>query len=200
MREGARAGRAAVRDDVRGRFAAIERVVASLLPLLQRWAPGRLPAYARRRMDTGDVVQEAIVGALRNLQESEAAEPEALARYLAVSIRNRIADEVRRARIGEVRNGGGERTDGSPSPLEELLESESQRAYRTALLRLGSDDQALLVGRIELGLSFEDLALATQRPSPDSARVATRRAALRLARAMGRPQTEDGPSGGTMPK
>lgn len=177
---------AASREDASGRFAAVERAIAALLPFFLRWTHGRLPTYARRRMDTGDIVQEAIVGVLRNLGQLDTADPQALAKYLAIAIRNRIADEVRRASHGEVANRITDPADPRASPLEEAIDSESHRHYRAALLSLGADDQALLVGRIELGLSFEELALVTKRASADSARVATRRAAFRLARAMGR--------------
>ena len=163
MREGAGTDPAGVaRGETASRFAVVERVLATLVPFFHRWTHGRLPSYARRRMDTGDIVQEAIVGVLRNL------------------------DEVRRASHGEVANRNSDPADGRASPLEEAIDSENRRQYRAALLTLADDDQALLVGRIELGLSFEDLALVTKRNSPDAARVATRRAALRLARAMGR--------------
>lgn len=187
MREGAGIGSAASgREDSSGRFAAVERIIATLLPFFQRWTHGRLPTYARRRMDTGDIVQEAIVGVLRNLNQIETADPAALAKYLAIAIRNRIADEIRRASHGEVTNGIRDHADSGASPLEEAIDSENRRQYREAMLSLGVDDQTLLVGRIELGLSFEELALVTKRHTPDAARVATRRAALRLARAMGR--------------
>ncbi|MEO8196609.1 MAG: sigma-70 family RNA polymerase sigma factor [Thermoanaerobaculia bacterium] len=168
------------------RFAVVERVLAALLPYFERWTHGRLPRYARRRMDTGDVVQEAIVGVLRNLGEIDTADPEALRKYLIVAIRNRICDEVRRASHGEVANIHFNPADSRPSPLEDAIDAENRRLYREALLGLDEDDQTLLVGRIDLGLSFEELALVSGRNSPDAARVATRRAALRLARRMGR--------------
>lgn len=187
MGEGAGIGPAAAgREDSSSRFAAIERVIATLLPFFRRWTHGRLPTYARRRLDTGDIVQEAIVGVLRNLGQIDTADPEALAKYLAIAIRNRITDEVRRASHGEVANRKSDPADSRASPLEEAIDSENRRQYRAALLGLGEDDQALLVGRIELGLSFDELALVTKRQSADAARVATRRAAFRLARAMGR--------------
>ena len=187
MPEGRGVGATSVtRSEPGGRFAVVERVITSLLPFFQRWTHGRLPSYARRRMDTGDIVQEAIVGVLRNLGQIDTADPEALAKYLAIAIRNRISDEVRRASHGEVGNGISDPADERASPLEEAIESENRRQYRDALLSLGEDDQALLVGRIELGLSFDELAMVTHRHSADAARIATRRAALRLARAMGR--------------
>jgi RNA polymerase sigma-70 factor (ECF subfamily) len=143
-------------------------------------------------MDTGDVVQEAIVGVLRNLGELESADPDQLRRYLIVAIQNRIRDEVRRSQIGEVANGvDGAAPDGGASPHDEAVESEYQRQYRDALLRLDEDGRQLLVGRIELGLSYEELAVATGRPSADAARAAARRAALQLAQIMGRKPLPD---------
>jgi len=175
-----------IHGEPRGRFAGIERAIASLLPFFQRWTHGRLPRYARRRMDTSDVVQEAIVGVLRNIDEIDTADPEALRKYLIAAIQNRIRDEVRRARHGEVTNGISNPGDTRPSPLDDAIDEENRRQYREALLRLSAEDQALLFGRIDMGLSFEELALVSGRPSPDAARIATRRAALRLAREMGR--------------
>jgi RNA polymerase sigma factor (sigma-70 family) len=187
MSEDRRGGENAVVEKVaRGRFAAMERAITALLPFFQRWTHGRLPRYARRRLDSGDLVQEAIVGALRNLGEIETADPVALRKYLIVAIQNRICDEIRRANRGEVTNGISNSADTRPSPLEDAIDEENRRQYREALLRLSEEDQALLVGRIDMGLSFEELALVTGRSSPDAARNATRRAALRLARAMGR--------------
>jgi RNA polymerase sigma factor (sigma-70 family) len=187
MAEERRSGEVAVvHKGAHGRFAALEQAITSLLPFFQRWTHGRLPRYARRRMDSGDLVQEAIVGVLRNLGEIETADPVALRKYLIVAIQNRICDEIRRANRGEVANGVSNAADTRPSPLEDAIDEENRRQYREALLRLASEDQALLVGRIDMGLSFEELALVTGRPSPDAARNATRRAALRLAREMGR--------------
>lgn len=167
----------------------IEQLFASLLPFLERWARGRLPAFARRRMDSGDLVQDAVVNALRRAGQLDQLNPECLRLYLQTSILNRIRDEIRRASLGEVRNGPLPAiTDRSPGPLDDAIESEERRRYRVALLTLGEEDQMLLVGRIDLAMSYEDLALVTRRPTPEATRAAARRAALRLARAMGTPE------------
>jgi RNA polymerase sigma factor (sigma-70 family) len=172
----------------RRRFAAIEQALEALLPFLRRFTHSRLPRYARRRMDTGDLVQEAVVGALRNLGEIHLAEPDALRRYLVVAIQHRICDEIRRAGLGEVTNvtPASTATDERPSPHDDAVEEEYQRQYREALLLLREDERKLLVGRIELGLSYEELALVTGRPNADAARNAARRAALHLARQIGK--------------
>ena len=117
MREGAGIGPAsATRGDSPSRFGVVERVLASLVPFFHRWTHGRLPSYARRRVDTGDIVQEAIVGVLRNLGQIDTSDPEALAKYLTIAIRNRIADEVRRASRGDgrIREGRDAERDSLP--------------------------------------------------------------------------------------
>src|SRR4051812_44307517 len=50
---------------------ALNRLFGHLLPGLQRWARGRLPSWARRRMDTVDLVQEALVNLFRHLGRIE---------------------------------------------------------------------------------------------------------------------------------
>jgi len=108
--------------------------------------------------------------------------PGAVRAYLQESIRNRIRDEIRRA--GQVETAATStpaQLDPASSPLDQAIALESRIRYRQALSRLDPGDQELIVARIEMGLSYEQLALATARPSRDAARVAVRRALLRLA-------------------
>ena len=166
----------------RGDASALNRLFSRLQPMLRRWARGRLPRWARRRVDTEDLVQEAFVNLFRHLGRIEPRRRHALRAYLQESIRNRIRDEVRRAGQVEVSPAATpDCHDAGSSPLERAVTSENSRRYRLALARLDVGEQELIVGRIELGLSYEQLALATGRPSPDAARVAIRRALLRLA-------------------
>src|SRR5262245_53597158 len=194
MSEPQKPARTSAGAEGRRRFQAIEEALDAILPALRRWTHAKLPQHARRRMDTGDLVQEAVVGVLRNLGELELADHDALRRYLVVAIRHRICDEVRRARVGEVTNAveGPAEADPRASPLDDAVEDEYQRQYRRALVELRDEERELLVGRIELGLSYEGLALATGRPNAEAARNAARRAALRLARSMGGERSGDG--------
>jgi RNA polymerase sigma-70 factor (ECF subfamily) len=133
-------------------------------------------------MDTEDLVQEAAANAFRRLRVIEPRRRRALQSYLQESIKNRIRDEVRRAgRVEVPESAGAEVLADESSPLEHTLSVERRDRYRAALMKLASDDQSLIVGRLELGMSYEQIALATNRPSPDAARVAIRRAMLRLA-------------------
>jgi RNA polymerase sigma factor (sigma-70 family) len=165
-----------------GDSTALNRLFGHLLPGLQRWARGRLPSWARRRMDTVDLVQEALVNLFRHLSRIEPKRRRALRAYLQESIRNRIRDEIRRAGQVETSNGlAPTLSDPGISPLDRAIALEKTAHYREALRRLDPGDHELIVARVEMGLSYEQLALATGRPSPDAARVAVRRALLRLA-------------------
>ena len=46
---------------------AADRLCARYLPRLQRWARNRLPQSARAALDTGDVVQEVLMRAIKHL-------------------------------------------------------------------------------------------------------------------------------------
>ena len=166
----------------RGNTSALERLFRRLLPALLQWAHGRLPRWARRRVDTEDLVQEGFVNLFRHLGHIEPRRRHALRAYLQESIRNRIRDEIRRAGQVEVNDGPTpDLRDVGRSPLDRAVARENSSRYRVALTRLEENEQELIVGRIELSLSYEQLALATGRPSPDAARVAVRRALLHLA-------------------
>jgi RNA polymerase sigma-70 factor (ECF subfamily) len=47
---------------------------------------------------------------------------------------------------------------------------------------LESEEREAIIGRIELGLSYAELATAMGRPSADAARMAVARAMLKLAK------------------
>lgn len=165
-----------------GDASAVSRLFRRLLPELRRWAHGRLPGWARRRVDTDDLVQDSFLHLHRHLKSIEPRRRDVLAAYLRQSIRNRIRDEIRRA--GQVELSGvavSDPADWAPSPAEESERRAEEERYRQGLERLSQQDRELIVGRLEMGYSYQQLALATGRETPDAARVAVRRALLRLA-------------------
>ena len=80
----------------RGDRGALEALLERCLPSLKRWAHGRLPSAARGYLDTGDIVQEAALNALRRLDTFEPRHVGSMQAYLRQSVINRIRDEVRR--------------------------------------------------------------------------------------------------------
>ena len=76
--------------------------------------------------------------------------------------------------------------DAGASPLEEAIGSQALQRYEAALGRLGEGDRELILARVEMGMSYAEVAASTDRPSADAARMAVGRALLRLAEEMDR--------------
>ncbi len=170
-----------------GDTAALHDLFARHMAPLRRWARGRLPRWARTVADTADLVQEALVHTLRRLGEFEPQGHGALQAYLRRAVDNRINDEFRRiARRGLASALDDGQADARPSPLDEAMAQQTEARYRAALARLRPGDRRLVVARVELGYSLEQLALLTGRQRVDTARVALRRAIERLAAEMAR--------------
>jgi RNA polymerase sigma-70 factor, ECF subfamily len=162
---------------------AMEALLERCLPPLKRWAHGRLPAAARGRLDTGDLVQEAALHAIGNLATFEPRHVGAMQAYLRQSVINRIRDEVRR--IG--RNPPPlELPDDHPSdrtsPLEFAIQAEAYEHYRDALSHLTPKDRELIVARIEVQWSLAEIAHRFGMRTVDAARMAVNRAVKRLTK------------------
>jgi RNA polymerase sigma-70 factor, ECF subfamily len=171
-----------------GDRAALDALFERHVPWLQRWAHGRLGAWARSAVDTADLVQDAVLQTFRRLDHFEPRGQNALRAYLRQAIQNRIHDEHRRVMTRGVQE---ELVDGSPdpapSPFDTLVTKDAEERYRRSLLRLREEDRELIVGRIELGYSYEQIAALSGRRSSDAARVALKRALVKLTEEMGRP-------------
>jgi RNA polymerase sigma factor (sigma-70 family) len=169
---------------------AIERLMARHLTPLRRWARGRLPAWARDAADTDDLVQDALLQTFKRLGDFEVRGPGALQAYLRQAILNRVRDELRKkGRRPDATDLDGFEVDGQPSPLEEAIGRESLDSYERALAMLRPEEREAIIGRVEMGYSYEELAEALGKPSPDAARKAAQRALVRLIQQMGVPGT-----------
>ena len=71
--------------------------------------------------------------------------------------------------------------DAGPSPLQQLITDETWARCLQGLQRLTPRERRLIVGRAEMGYSYKQLALIDGRTSPDAARMALRRALVRLS-------------------
>jgi len=152
---------------------------------LRRWAKGRLPRWARSAMETDDLVQETLLRSLRGVEAFDPRHSGAFLAYLRQGILNRMRDEIRRVHCRpEAEGTAGGVPDGRPSPIDEVIGRESLECYEAALLRLKPEDREAILARVEMDLSYPQIAEALGKPSADAARVATSRALLRLAREM----------------
>ena len=150
-----------------GDQAALDEVFARAIPLLKRWASGRLPRWTREMIDTDDLVQETVVNTLKHIDVFEYRVDSALQAYLRQAVMNRIRNEIRRA----TRHPAPETLDTAApdaglSPLEQLIGKQTVEAYDEAMAALEPEEREAIIGRVELGLSYAELAAAMGRPSP----------------------------------
>lgn len=160
---------------------ALDRLLQRYLPSLHRWAHGRVPRWARNAVDTTDIVQDTVLHTLRNLGSFEPQREGALLGYLRRSLLNRIRDRFRYAARHPTQELSDTVADTGASPLQFAIDVENRRRYDDALTRLAPLDREAIVGRLELGYSYEQLALVLKKPTPGAARVAVRRALIRLS-------------------
>lgn len=164
---------------------ALDQVFTREIPRLTRWAKGRLPRWARSGLDTDDLVQETVVQTLKRIDVFEYRADSALQAYLRQAIMNRIRNEIRRGSRHPTAQMLGSGVEGSElSPLETLIGKETVETYDQAMDQLEPSEREAVISRIELGLSYRELAQALGRPSPDAARMAVGRALVKLARLM----------------
>ena len=159
----------------------MEALMGRYLARLQRWATGRLPASARTLMDTDDLVQDALLNTFRRLEHFQPRHDGALLAYLREAVANRIRNELRRGVPDvDVSVEPDHLPSEAPSPLERLVSRQALDRYEQALAQLDENDRAAIIGRFEMGYSYDALARAMERPSPEAARKATERALRRL--------------------
>jgi RNA polymerase sigma factor (sigma-70 family) len=169
-----------------GDQAALDSLMARYLPRLRNWASGRLPMRARSLLDTGDLVQEALLRTLERLDQIEVRGPGGFQAYVRSAVLNRIRDEIRWAGRRPGPDGVPESLESrAPSPLELAMGAELVDRYERALAALTEEERQLVHLRIELDYDYDEIAEMAGRPSRDAARVAVKRALKRLAEAMG---------------
>ena len=150
---------------------------------LRKRVRGRLPRWARGALDTSDLVQDALHHTFARLNGFKSNRASVLRVYLRRGVENRIRDEMRRAtrRRHAIAPEQPVRAseDGAPQ-LQQLGDDQAWRRYVDGLKRLKPRERRLIVGRAELGYTYRQLAFIERLPSPDAARMAVKRALVRL--------------------
>jgi RNA polymerase sigma factor (sigma-70 family) len=165
-----------------GDLTARDRLLRRYLPLLSRWAHGRLPTYARGMAETDDLVQCVLIRALQRLSQFEPRREGAFLAYLRQILLNEIRGEIRKAkRRPETVPISEELAMNGHSPLEETIGSETLRRYEEALAQLSQDHREAIVVRVEMGFQFDEVALALGIPTANAARMRVSRALLLLS-------------------
>ncbi len=171
-----------------GDEAARERLLQRYLPILRRWAHGRLPAKARGFADTDDLVQITLIRVLKQLERFDPRHEGAFLAYLRRILINAMRDEIARAATrGRQEEPGESLVDRGASPLEHALERDLLERYDRAFERLGEEQQEAVFMRIEMGLSYDEIATAMDKNSANTARMIVARGLARLAENMEEP-------------
>jgi RNA polymerase sigma-70 factor (ECF subfamily) len=168
-----------------GDVQALEALVARHLPRLRRWASGRIPRWARDAGDTEDLVHDTLVDSLRHLDGFEHRREGALQAYLRQAVLNRVRSQFRRAaRRPVVLSIADDQLHDGPSPLEQAIGREMTDRYEAGLASLEAEDREMIIARVEMGYTNDELAAIFTKPSRDAARMAVARALARLAEVM----------------
>lgn len=178
----------------------------ALEPLFQRYyervrriVRARLGAQLRSRLDSGDIVQEVFVSALRGFDRFDMRDEAALIHWLSVLAENRIRDAA--DHFGAEKRGDGrvvplaqsgdsgsvaiDPATSGPGPAEHAARGEQLARLEAALDALPEDLREIVLLRDYAGMEWKDVAERVGRPSPDAARMAHGKALLRLAELLG---------------
>jgi len=174
--------------DASARDVLIERYFGAL----HRWARGRLPYYARKNMNTEDLVQEVLLRALKRLDGFKPGEKGSFLAYLRQILKNRIHDERRKyAAKPKEEELSDSIVEQGPSPMERAIDAEHRERYEKALATLPAQHQEGVIMRIEFQFSYREVANALGMSSANAARMMVSRAIEKLVESMGR---ADGPN------
>lgn len=171
----------------RGEAGAEDALVARFLPLLQRWARGRLPGQARGLAETDDLVQVSLLRALRRLDQFESRREGAFLAYLRKIVLNAIREECRRsaAREGREDKFAAAAVNGSTN-APDAADDKTLAAYEAALEKLPERQREAVILRLEFQYSYSEIASAIEGSSEDAARMLVKRTLVRLAKEMQR--------------
>lgn len=169
----------------RGSQSALGALFTRYASWLRRWTHGRLPAWARDGLDTNDLVQDALCGTLARISTLRSAHAAALRSYLRRAVENRIGDYQRRA-LFRLDHGGPSSepprlSDEAAPQLQQLIDKQTWTRYLEGLKHLTPRHRRLVVGRVECGYSYRQLAVIERMSTPDAARMAFQRALKRLS-------------------
>ena len=163
---------------------ALNDLCARYLPRLQKWAHGRLPAWARGAVDTQDFVSDTLLQAVQRIGTFEPRHDGAFPAFLRTVLLNRLRDHLRYIQRRPTGTLKSDWEADDPSPFELAVGRETAERYDAALESLKESDREAIIARIELGLPYEEVARALGKPSIAAAHVAVSRALVKLAREM----------------
>ncbi|TDR20564.1 RNA polymerase sigma factor [Marinicella litoralis] len=164
-----------------------DQLCSTYLPMLKRWAHGRLPAYARDLAETDDMVQNTLIKAMNKLDSFSSLREGAFLAYLRKILLNNIRMEIRRFSnqrdLLQSHHEGDENVTGA-SALDQAIGNEVVEKYENALMKIPDQAREAVILRVELGYSYPEIATAIECASANAARMIVARSLYKLAENM----------------
>lgn len=133
-------------------------------------------------MDADDLVQNTFQRAFTHLENFKPTREGSFAAWIRTILLNQIRDEARRAARRPDRVALTERLpDPALSPFERAAQREALERYEAGLRGLPGDQRGVVTLRLELGMSYPEIARTWGDRSPDAVRMLVRRGLDRLA-------------------
>jgi RNA polymerase sigma-70 factor, ECF subfamily len=179
-----------------GEREALQRLMERYYQRVLRIVRLRLGRSLRNRLESGDILQETFIAAVRNFRRFEVRDEASFIHWLATLAENQIRDAADRHgaqkrdlqrdvpleftdRSGPV---GLEPADAGLSPHDEAEKAEAIARIESAIGQLSPESRELIILRHYAGASWDTIAEQTGRPSPDAARMAHAKAMVQLTR------------------
>jgi RNA polymerase sigma factor (sigma-70 family) len=165
----------------RGDEMAIDVLLRRVMPALTRWAHGQRPAGVLGPFETGNLIQKAMFRSIGRLEAVKPGRPGSMQALLRRAVLDRARDDARRVRrrAASVEPDDSRASD-EATPLQSGIRREAHHRFGEALLRLRQNDRQLIVARLQLQLTFGQIARRFKLSSAPAARTAFNRAAQRL--------------------
>ena len=168
-----------------GERSARDELARRCLPVLQRWARGRLPRYGRDLSETDDLVQITLVRAFNNLETFDAQQRGAFLAYLRTVLLSCAKDEVRRTQRARQRLvlADSIRFHQAHGP-DTIAQLEDLEVFENAVNTLPEPKRSAVILRVELGLDYAAIAEELDCSSPNAARMMVQRALADLSKTL----------------
>jgi RNA polymerase sigma factor (sigma-70 family) len=197
------ADKALVDAAVAGDCAALEKLLISHLPALERHIGRQMPTDARRELGAEDVLQDVLSQAFRDIKHFENREDASFLAWLKSIADHRLADALKR--IGRKKRGGDFNRLSSADvaktsavatlidivchdshlPDDSAMQREAEVAMQVALASLPSNQREAIQARYLWNKGVDEIARDTRR-TPGAVRGLIDRGKRKLAEAMGR--------------
>jgi RNA polymerase sigma-70 factor (ECF subfamily) len=152
------------------------------LPVLQRWARGRLPRSAGSVAETNDLVQLTVMRALRRVDAFEPRREGAFLAYLRKILLNTIREEMQKGSRRRHEPLPESRSTGDPGVSAGA--NDTLALYEKGLQTLSDRQREAAILRLEFGYTYSRIAEAVECSSADAARMIVNRALVKIANAM----------------